>query len=246
MLSKVIIEGSNTMGSTIFIKFVDSSGNIISNNPNYDLIWIGDESVSFMVYRDSPDQLQYYEIPKYDNKWSIKIDRGTPSFLIVKINDGTSDYYSNLFYIDKSKIPSTIDQASQRVEITTIGKGINYNTPVSNASGTSNVATNLARINQSLQIILNTARGTVPMLPSLGCGIHSMLYDIITPTLIEDIRLDVEQSITEQEPRVNVLRVSAEWDEEHTISVEVLYSIVDTNIESAYIYNYEVGGEVLI
>src|SRR6185436_18778323 len=66
------------------------------------------------------------------------------------------------------------------------------------------------RIEESIYLILSTAKGERLMLPDFGCGIHELVF---APNNEETVTLVVEQvreSLVLYEPRIEVIEVSTE------------------------------------
>lgn len=144
--------------------------------------------------------------------------------------------YSNVLVVAQIN-PEEYSGSKNKSELSIIGSGLSYAEPISKVSGSSNIVYDLARINQSIKLILSTAPGEVPMIPTLGCRIHEMLFEGATQSLLDQIRLEVEKSLGEQEPRIRITKVDTTYDDNHTISVAIGYVVKNTNVQSKYIHN---------
>lgn len=239
-MSSLIINGQTKLGNEISISLINDDGTIISEyTSRYSVTWYG-----FYSTDESFDLHLTKEITEFKDKFKIKLNRLAMPVMVVKLTDNltNSEFVSNIILIQGNFSNQT---KSQTEELPIVGSGVNYDNPIT-TGGVTDIITNLNRINQSIDIILNTAKGTVPMLPSLGCGIHSMLFSTLTETAVEDMRLTIESALNEQEPRINLISVDPSWDYDgNSVSFTIKYSIVDTNVIGNYIYNYESnGGEV--
>ena len=111
-------------------------------------------------------------------------------------------------------------------------------------NGAVRFATGEEDIEQSIRIILGTARGERVMRPEFGCGIHERVFasvDTATRTLVED---DVRTALREWEPRIEVLSVTArDGDEPGKLLVEVDYRVRSTNTEANLVYPFYLEGE---
>src|SRR3954447_26973262 len=70
------------------------------------------------------------------------------------------------------------------------------------------------RVEESIYLILNTAKGERVMLPDFGCGIHDLVFspnNASTPTRVVQ---SVRRALTAYEPRIDVLDVDATPNQE--------------------------------
>src|SRR5215510_8345309 len=66
------------------------------------------------------------------------------------------------------------------------------------------------RIEESIFLILSTARGERVMLPDFGCGIHELVFASNSPGTTALVTQSVRQALSTFEPRIDVLDVSVE------------------------------------
>src|SRR5438034_1419674 len=66
------------------------------------------------------------------------------------------------------------------------------------------------RIEESIYLILSTARGERVMLPDFGCGIHELVFALNNSTTIALVIHMVREALVAYEPRIDVLDISAE------------------------------------
>lgn len=95
-------------------------------------------------------------------------------------------------------------------------------------------------IRQSLMILLSTQLGERVMQPNFGCNLQSVVFekaDKPTRTLIRDT---VETAIIYHEPRIKLLSVNVENDNdtEGKIILEIIYLIKATNTRSNLVYPF--------
>jgi phage baseplate assembly protein W len=67
-----------------------------------------------------------------------------------------------------------------------------------------------ASIEQSIKIILDTARGERVMRPDFGCGLHEMVFAVNNATTRGVVASDVREALMNWEPRIEVLDVEAD------------------------------------
>jgi hypothetical protein len=75
------------------------------------------------------------------------------------------------------------------------------------AKGTIAVAAYEKSVRQSIWIVLGTAKGERVMRPEFGCGIHDLVFEVITPSTAGQISHAVSQALLLFEPRIDVLEV---------------------------------------
>src|SRR5580765_4856221 len=66
------------------------------------------------------------------------------------------------------------------------------------------------RIEESIYLILSTAKGERVMLPDCGCGIHELVFAPNNASTQGMVVYIVRQALVSYEPRIDVLDVSAE------------------------------------
>lgn len=74
--------------------------------------------------------------------------------------------------------------------------------------------------------ILTTPKGTVPYDPLMGSEVPFLVFEILDEITVSLIRYFTFKDLTEQEPRIVVRNVVAERVGEHTVVVQVGYSLV--------------------
>ena len=95
-------------------------------------------------------------------------------------------------------------------------------------------------IQESIRIILSTAKGERVMRPDFGCGIHDLVFAAVTAQLVAEIETTVRQALRTYEARIDVLRVkvdSAQLDQGR-LDVVIDYEIRATNQPGNYVYPF--------
>lgn len=96
------------------------------------------------------------------------------------------------------------------------------------------------RIEESIYLILATARRERVMLPDFGCGIHDQVFSPNTPGTVTLVIDSVRQALVADEPRIDVLSVTAEAAPEtaNLLIVRVDYRIRENNASGNLVYPY--------
>lgn len=87
-------------------------------------------------------------------------------------------------------------------------------------------------VRQSIWIVLGTAKGERVMRPEFGCGIHDLVFAVITPSTTGQITHAVSQALLLFEPRIDVLEVqvaSVVDSEGSKLLISVDYQVRATN-----------------
>jgi uncharacterized protein len=96
------------------------------------------------------------------------------------------------------------------------------------------------RIEESIFLILNTAKGERVMLPDFGCGIHDLVFapnNSATTALVVD---EVRRALVAYEPRVDVLTVNAKTtpDQPNVLLIRIDYRIRANNTLGNLVYPF--------
>jgi phage baseplate assembly protein W len=99
------------------------------------------------------------------------------------------------------------------------------------------------RIEESLYLILSTAKGERVMLPDFGCGLHDLVFapnTAITHTLIVH---SVREALVKYEPRVDVLDIAVETapGEPNLLLIRINYQVRANNALGNLVYPFYVS-----
>ena len=97
-----------------------------------------------------------------------------------------------------------------------------------------------ADIQESIRIILGTAKGERLMRPEFGCDIHKYLFSAATPATLNLIESSVREALVRWEPRIDVESVAARTDdtEPNKVLIEIDYHVRTTNSLSNMVYPF--------
>ncbi len=105
-----------------------------------------------------------------------------------------------------------------------------------------------AAIRQSIWMILGTARGERVMRPDFGCGIHDLVFGMYDAGTVNAICEAVREALTQWEPRIDVLDVSAVPDAmvpdamvpdpaaPNRLNIEITYQVRSSNSRFNLVY----------
>jgi len=99
------------------------------------------------------------------------------------------------------------------------------------------------RVEESIYLILGTARGERVMLPQFGCGIHDLVFEpnnSLTRSLVVN---RVRESLVRYEPRIDVLEVEVETtpEQENLMLIRVSYRIRANNALNNLVYPFYIN-----
>ena len=95
-------------------------------------------------------------------------------------------------------------------------------------------------IHQAIWIILSTAKGERVMRPNFGCGIHDLVIANNTASTIGEAKFEVEESLRNWEPRIEVLKVEAGASGKHgeELLINVSYRVRTTDNRFNLVYPF--------
>lgn len=109
--------------------------------------------------------------------------------------------------------------------------GVGWRSPLSLNNGFLQTSRYETAVRQSVWMILSTAKGERVMRPDFGCGIHDRVFSPNSSGTIGEIVNDVRESLTEWEPRIDLLNVDTDPDEDNpnVLLIRVHYQVRTTN-----------------
>ncbi len=96
------------------------------------------------------------------------------------------------------------------------------------------------KIEESIIIILSTAKGERVMRPEFGCGIHDFVFSVINTGNLTQIRAEVKHALIMWEPRIEVksVRAAVKRLNEGIVDVNIDYRIRYTNTHHNMVYPF--------
>jgi phage baseplate assembly protein W len=96
------------------------------------------------------------------------------------------------------------------------------------------------RVEESIYLILATARGERAMLPDFGCGIHDLAFAPSTPATVGIVVQQVRRALVTHERRIDVLDVAADAspDEPNLLLIRIDYRVRATNALGNLVYPF--------
>ena len=97
------------------------------------------------------------------------------------------------------------------------------------------------RIEESIYLILSTAKGERVMLPEFGCGIHDLVFEPNNPGTISATAQSVRMALTRFEPRIDVLDLAVEPQEANLLLIRISYRIRANNAMGNLVYPFYIN-----
>jgi hypothetical protein len=121
-----------------------------------------------------------------------------------------------------------------------LGRGWAFPVQLDPATGAVATAEAEADIQQSIRIILGTVPGERVMQPDFGCGIHSMVFEVVDAATMTRIASMVRAELTRYEARIELTEVSVDpYQATHgRLDVLVAYRIRRTNQLGNLVYPF--------
>ena len=95
-------------------------------------------------------------------------------------------------------------------------------------------------IDQAIHIILSTSPGERVMRPTFGCRLHDLVFDPNNSHTAARARRYVEEALGMWEPRINVLAVSVNQDNDiaSALVIEIEYEVKSTHDQRSLVYPF--------
>jgi len=99
------------------------------------------------------------------------------------------------------------------------------------------------RLEESIYLILSTARGERVMLPEFGCGIHELVFAPNNTTTLTVVVQTVREALVAYEPRIDVLDIDAKTapEQPNLLLIRINYRIRANNALGNLVYPFYIG-----
>jgi phage baseplate assembly protein W len=120
-----------------------------------------------------------------------------------------------------------------------LGRGWKFPLQVNSAGGIA-LARYEQRVEESIYLILSTAKGERLMRPDFGCGIHDLVFAANNDTTLTMVRVEVRDALVQFEPRIEVLdvNVDAPADDPNLLLIRVDYRIRANQVTANLVYPF--------
>lgn len=99
------------------------------------------------------------------------------------------------------------------------------------------------RVEESIYLILSTAKGERVMLPDFGCGIHDLVFAPNNATTLAQVVDSVREALVAYEPRIDVLAVNADTSPQapNLLLIRIDYRIRANNAVGNMVYPFYIN-----
>lgn len=99
------------------------------------------------------------------------------------------------------------------------------------------------RVEESIYLILSTAKGERVMLPDFGCGIHDLVFGINDPRTRSAVVQQVREALTKYERRIDVLAISADTSDgqPNLLLIRINYRVRANNAIGNLVYPFYIN-----
>ena len=118
--------------------------------------------------------------------------------------------------------------------------GVGWNFPIEIDAHRVRMAEYEASIQESIRIILETARGERVMRPDFGCGLHEVVFAVNNATTRGVVTDEVREALLKWEPRIDVLEVEANASglEGEVLLINIEYKVRSTDNRFNMVYPF--------
>lgn len=98
-------------------------------------------------------------------------------------------------------------------------------------------------VRQAILIILQTDHGERLLRPTFGAGLNAFVFEPINPTTLASLRVRIEDSLIDWEPRIDVMAVSVAPSPKDaaTVLIDIQYRVRLTNSVGNLVYPFYMG-----
>lgn len=124
-----------------------------------------------------------------------------------------------------------------------LGAGWKFPVGIDSATGRIKMSSNEDSIRESIQIIIGTRQGELPMHPDFGCRIQEYAFESVDYTTMYSMKTEVEHALIRWEPRI--MDIQAEVSDEHIdqgkLLIHVSYTVRATNNQYNLVYPFYIS-----
>ena len=121
----------------------------------------------------------------------------------------------------------------------TLGSGWKFPLQIASGGGLAR-ASYERRVEESIYLILSTAKGERLMLPDFGCGIHDLVFEPNNESTLSAVESSVRHALVSYEPRIDVLSVDVEnpAEQQNLLLIRITYQILANQATGNLVYPF--------
>ncbi|GAB3437812.1 GPW/gp25 family protein [Massilia solisilvae] len=129
----------------------------------------------------------------------------------------------------------------ERSERTFLGTGWTFPPRFDNASMHLLLSSGEANINQSIDLLLGTPRGSRSLQPDIGSDLARYVFRRLDATMTEEIVQSVKTTLLNGEPRITVDKVDVSSPDGTIVYIAVTYHIRTTNTRHNHVFPFSLA-----
>ncbi|EEE35992.1 phage baseplate assembly protein W [Rhodobacteraceae bacterium KLH11] len=124
-----------------------------------------------------------------------------------------------------------------------LGKGVAFPPLLDRRWGRLEMVEGETDVQQSIKIIVLTARGERVMRPEFGCGIHELTFKPVNTQLVAEIKRTVTEALRRFEARIDVLGVNVKVSDalNGKLELDVKYRLRQTNQPRNFVFPFYIS-----
>ncbi len=121
-----------------------------------------------------------------------------------------------------------------------LGRGWKFPVQVDEVTGAIKMSEYEEDIKEAIRVILMTRKGERMMLPQFGCGIQEFAFEIMEPSILLQMQMEIQNALIIWEPRITDIQVQVETDPEREgrLNIFISYVVRSTNSPYNLVYPY--------
>jgi uncharacterized protein len=120
-----------------------------------------------------------------------------------------------------------------------LGTGWSFPPVFDNANYRLQMSSGVSNINQSIDLLMKTRRGSRSVMPDYGCDLFRYVFGRLDSTLQEEIKQSVRTTLLNSEPRISVESVAIAMSEDGSIAnLSITYKIKMSNTRHNHVFPF--------
>lgn len=121
-----------------------------------------------------------------------------------------------------------------------LGQGWAFPPDVERDTGRAVMIAHEEDIRQSIRIIVETSRGERVMRPDFGCGIHDLVFDVISSATLRRVEREIDEALRRFEARIDEVSVTVNATDVHLgrLDISVDYIVRSTNQPGNFVFPF--------
>ena len=121
-----------------------------------------------------------------------------------------------------------------------LGVGLSYPVAIDPLRGDIQLSRYERDVKEAIRIVLETKRGERVMRPRFGCGIHDLVFEEMSSTVLFAVESSVREALITYEPRIDLQEVNVDPREAASghLLISITYRLRRTNQDDNLVYPF--------